>query len=300
MPNGVRRSNSNERALPFLGGPAIMLNGDTRIIAHVGYPTSTFKSPMIYNPWFQKRGVNTAVVPIGVKAEDFARAFPEICRFTNFHGALITMPHKIAVIGLIDEASTAVKVAGSCNAVRRNSDGRLVGDMFDGEGFVRGMARRGRSLKGKKVLVVGSGGVGSAIAASSAAAGAAEIVLYDLSLGAMNALAGRLRQNYPHAKVATGSNDPYGFDVVVNATPLGMKAGDPLPVDVARLAPSTYVGEVVMKQETTAFLAAARAKGCEVQIGIDMLFEQIPAYLEFFGFPSADPSELRAIAKVDY
>jgi shikimate dehydrogenase len=277
-----------------------MLNGDTRIIAHVGYPTSTFKSPMIYNPWFEKEGVNAAVVPLGIKAEDFARAFPEICRFTNFHGALITMPHKIAVIGLIDDASKAVRVAGSCNAVRRIDDGRLVGDMFDGEGFVRGMARRGRSLKGKKVLVVGSGGVGSAIAASTAAAGAAEIALYDNSQVAMEALAGRLEQNYPTLKVATGSNDPDGFDVVINATPLGMKSDDPLPVDVSRLSPSTYVGEVVMKQETTAFLAAARAKGCEIQIGIDMLFEQIPAYLEFFGFPSADPSELRAVATVDY
>ena len=188
-----------------------MLNGDTRIIAHVGYPTTTFKSPMIYNPWFEKRGINAAVVPLGVRSEDFARAFPEICRFTNFHGALITMPHKIAVIGLIDEVSTAVKVAGSCNAVRRNAEGRLVGDMFDGEGFVRGMARHGRSLKGKKVLVVGSGGVGSAIAASCAAAGAAEIGLYDVSDAAMAALAGRLRQSYPQLKVATGANDPTEF-----------------------------------------------------------------------------------------
>jgi shikimate dehydrogenase len=255
---------------------------------------------MIYNPWFDKRGINAAVIPLGVKSEDFGAAFPEICRFTNFHGALITMPHKIAVIGLIDEVSTAVKVAGSCNAVRRNAEGRLVGDMFDGEGFVRGMARHGRSLNGKTVLVVGSGGVGSAIAASSAAAGAAEIGVYDMSAAAMEALAGRLRRSYPQLKVATGTNDPAGFDVVVNATPLGMKPGDPMPVDVARLKPSTYVGEVVMKQETTPFLAAARARGCETQVGIDMLFEQIPAYLEFFGFPLATPSELRAVAEVDY
>ena len=277
-----------------------MLNGSTSIIAHVGYPTATFKSPMIYNPWFEKRGINAAVVPLGVRSEDFGRAFPEICRFTNFHGALITMPHKIAVIGLIDEVSTAVKVAGSCNAVRRDGDGRLIGDMFDGEGFVRGMARHGRSLKGMKVLVVGSGGVGSAIAASSAAAGAAEIGLYDVSAAVMEALAGRLRQNYPRLEVSQGSNDPSGFDVVVNATPLGMKAGDPMPVDVSRLKSSTYVGEVVMKEETTAFLAAAKARGCETQVGIDMLFEQIPAYLEFFGFPTATPSELRAVAEVDY
>ena len=277
-----------------------MLNGDTKIIAHVGYPTTTFKSPMIYNPWFERHGVNAAVVPLGVRAENFSAAFPEICRFTNFHGALITMPHKVSVIAFLDEVSTAVKVAGSCNAVRRTGDGRLFGDMFDGEGFVRGVARHGRSLAGKKVLVVGAGGVGSAIAASSAAAGAAEIAVYDVSTPAMKALAERLSQNYPRLRAALGSTDPSGFDVVVNATPLGMKAGDPMPLDISRLSPSTYVGEVVMKQETTAFLAAAKARGCQTQIGIDMLFEQIPAYLEFFGFPSATPSELREVAKVDY
>ena len=123
-----------------------MLNGNTKIIAHIGYPTTTFKSPMIYNPWFDARAINAAVIPLGVKSEDFGRAFPEICRFTNFHGALITMPHKVSVIALLDEVSTAVKVAGSCNAVGRDSDGRLIGDMFDGEGFVRGVARHGGSL----------------------------------------------------------------------------------------------------------------------------------------------------------
>src|SRR5271165_5135438 len=135
-----------------------MINGDTKIIAHVGYPTTTFKSPMIYNPWFERHGINAAVVPLGVTSENFAHAFPEICRFTNFHGALITMPHKVSVIALLDDVSTAVKVAGSCNAVRRDERGRLVGEMFDGEGFVRGMAHNGRSIRAKTLLVVGSGG----------------------------------------------------------------------------------------------------------------------------------------------
>jgi shikimate dehydrogenase len=277
-----------------------MLNGDTKIIAHIGYPTTTFKSPMIYNPWFEGRGINAAVVPLGVKSEDFSRAFPEICRFTNFHGALITMPHKVSVIGFIDEVSTAVKVAGSCNAVRRDAGGRLIGDMFDGEGFVRGVAHNGGSLRGKRLLVVGAGGVGSAIAASAAGAGASEIGLYDVNVSSMEALAHRLKENYPDLKVSLGSNDPSPFEVVVNATPLGMHAGDPMPLDVSRLAPSTYVAEVVMKQETTAFLAAARARGCATQIGIDMLFEQIPAYLEFFGFPAPTQEELRAVARIDY
>ena len=81
---------------------------------------------------------------------------------------------------------------------------------------------------------------------------------------------------------------------------MGMNDGDPLPVDVNRIAPSTLVGEVVMKQEMTAFLRAAQARGCRFQVGTDMLFEQIPAYLEFFGFPTTTPENLRAVAKIRY
>ncbi len=100
--------------------------------------------------------------------------------------------------------------------------------------------------------------------------------------------------------VKTGSNDPAGYDLIVNATPLGMKDGDPLPFDVSRIAPNTFVGEVVMKEAITPLLAAARAKGCAIQVGTDMLFEQIPAYLEFFGFGTATPDELRTVAQVRY
>ena len=95
----------------------------------------------------------------------------------------------------------------------------------------------------------------------------------------------------------TGSNDPQGFDVVVNATPMGMNDGDPLPLDVSRIAPEAFVGEVVMKSAMTAFLKAARSRGCRFQVGSDMLFEQIPAYLEFFGFPTTTPEQLRAVAR---
>jgi shikimate dehydrogenase len=277
-----------------------MINGDTAIIAHVGYPTTAFKSSMIYNPWFDARGINAAVVPMGVKAENFPRAFPEICRFTNFRGALVTMPHKVAVRDLLDELSTAARVAGSCNAVKRDDEGRLIGDLFDGEGFVRGMRRNGATVAGKRCLIVGAGGVGSAIAASCAAAGAAAIALYDVSAAAMAGLAARLKSGYPNLEVFVGSNDPGGFDVVVNATPLGMVPGDAMPIDMGRLSPSTFVAEVVMKHERTAFLAAAEKRGCKTQVGVDMLFEQIPAYLEFFGFPSATAAELRAVAQIDY
>jgi shikimate dehydrogenase len=276
------------------------MNGNTRLIAHIGYPTSTFKAPMIYNPYFDSIGLNAAVVPMGVKAEDFAAALPLIFRMSNIHGALITMPHKVHVVPMLAETSTAVKVAGSCNAVLLRPDGSLLGDMFDGEGFVRGLLRKGQVIAGKSALVVGSGGVGSAIAASLAGAGLGRIGLYDVSHATMDGLATRLSAHHAAMIVQTGSNDPDGFDIVVNATPLGMKAGDPMPVDVMRLSPDTFVGEVVMKAETTAFLAAAEARGCRTQVGIDMLFEQIPAYLEFFGYPTTTPETLRALAQISY
>jgi shikimate dehydrogenase len=116
----------------------------------------------------------------------------------------------------------------------------------------------------------------------------------------VNGLSGRLGAHYPDLEVIAGSADPAGYDTVVNATPLGMKKDDPLPIDIDRIAASTFVGEVVMRDEITPFLAAARAKGCDYQVGTDMLFEQIPAYLEFFGLGTATPDELRKIAQISY
>ena len=276
------------------------IRGTTKLIAHLGYPTETFKAPMIYNPYFEKRGIDCVVVPMGVKAEEYPAFLKLVFKLSNIHGALVTMPHKVTTVGLLDDASTTVKVAGSCNAVRLGAGGQLIGDMFDGEGFVRGVLRKGRRLQGARVIVSGCGGVGSAIAASLAKVGVGELAVFDAYAPMMEALASRLRAHYPKLAVKTGSNDPAGYDVVVNATPLGMKEGDPLPFDVARIAPSSFVGEVVMKTEITPFLAAARARGCAYQIGTDMLFEQIPVYLEFFGFPSTTPDELRALARISY
>ncbi len=277
-----------------------MINGHTELIAHIGYPTHTFKSPMIYNPYFEHAGVNAVVVPMGCRPADYPVFLKSVFTLTNIRGALITMPHKVVTVGLLDEVTPNVTVAGACNAVRRLEDGSLLGDMFDGAGFVRGVMRKGLALDGARVLVVGSGGVGCAIAASLAGAGIGAITLFDVNTASAEALGQRLQAAYPAIEVTTGHNDPAGFDLVVNATPLGMKDGDPLPLDVSRLDARTFVGEVVMKTEMTAFLAAAQARGCRVQVGTDMLFEQIPAYLEFFGLPTASADLLRSLARLSY
>ena len=274
------------------------IDGHTVIIAHIGYPTHAFKAPLIYNPYFDAQGINAVVVPMSCQAEHYPPLLRSLFALSNIAGALITMPHKVSTVALVDELTPAAVIAGACNAVRRTADGRLQGDMFDGEGFVRGVKRKGLSLQGKRALVVGAGGVGSAIAASLAAAGVAELALFDVQAASARALAERLAAHHPALKLRTGSNDPTDVDLVVNATPLGMNEGDPLPLDVGRLSPTTFVGEVVMRTEMTAFLSAAQARGCRVQIGSDMLFEQIPAYLEFFGLPSTTADNLRSVARL--
>lgn len=278
----------------------MLINGHTELIALIGYPMHTVRSPTIYNPYFESAGINALVVPMGCRPERFAELMRSLFALENLRGALITMPHKVATLELLDEASVAVKVAGSCNAVRREEDGRLVGDMFDGEGFVRGVRRKGLRMQGARALVVGCGGVGCAIAASLAGAGVDTLALFDANAASPQALADRLRLYYPALQVQVGSKDPQDFDLVVNATPLGMNVGDPLPLDVGRLSPHTLVGEVVMKAEMTPLLEAARARGCPVQIGADMLFEQIPAYLEFFGLPVTTADALRASVRLVY
>jgi shikimate dehydrogenase len=114
---------------------------------------------------------------------------------------------------------------------------------------------------GARALVVGNGGVGSAIAASLAKAGVAALGLFDVDTKATSSLVERLQRHYPRLEIRH-TNDPEGYDIIVNATPLGMREGDPLPIDVNRISKSAFVGEVVITQKVTPFLAAAAIRGC--------------------------------------
>jgi shikimate dehydrogenase len=266
------------------------------LIAHIGFPTHGFKSPLIYNPYFAAAGIDAVVMPMGCRAEHFPSLLRAVFTLENIRGALITMPHKQACATLVDEVSRAVSIAGSCNAVRRMEDGRLHGDLFDGEGFVRALRRKGCAIEGSRVFIKGAGGVASAISASLAAAGAQSLALWDLVPERAASLGDRLAAFYPQLKITTDEQDPRDHDVVVNATPAGMEPGDPLPMSVDRIRPGAFVGDVVLMPEMTPFLLAAQARGCRVQVGSDMLFEQIPAYLEYFGLPTTTPEHLRRLA----
>lgn len=273
------------------------ISGTTELIAHIGFPTQGFKSPLIYNPYFAAAGIDAAVVPMGCRAEHFPAVLNSVFSLTNIRGALITMPHKQACAGLVHEVTTAVAIAGSCNAVRRLHDGRLHGALFDGEGFVRALTRKGCAINGARVFMTGAGGVGSAIAAALAAAGAASIAVWDVAAERRVSLAARLTSHYPALAVTTTITDPANHDIVVNATPAGAAPDDPLPMDPERIDPAAWVGDVVLFPEMTPFLLEARQRGCRVQAGSDMLYEQIPAYLEYFGLPTTTPERLRELTQ---
>jgi len=213
-------------------------------------------------------------------------------------GAIITMPHKRTTVGLLDECSPRVRVAGSCNAVVRRPDGTLLGDLFDGVGFVAALRRNGYPPDGARCLLIGAGGAGSAIAIALADAGVRELVIHDIVPDHTAVLLARLHRHHPRVAARSGPSDPAGFDLVVNASSAGMIAADGVPVDVSRLEATSFVAEVVMQPDVTPLLTAARARGCRTQPGIDMLFEQIPLYMEFFGLGQVNLDEMRSEARL--
>ena len=278
---------------------AMRIDGNTKVIAHMGYPTHGFKAPLIYNPYFVAEQIPAVVVPLGCTSDAFPDLLNSFFKSSNALGALITMPHKVAVMSHLDEISITAKIAGACNAVKKNADGKLVGDMFDGQGFILGLQNRGFEFKDRSALVVGNGGVGSAIAASLAEAGIHHLRLFDLNSNLTESLAKRLSAHYPDMKLELGIGDPTGMDLAINATPLGMNDSDPLPMDVSNLSSSTYVGEVVMSKHITPFLKEAQDRGCPIQVGTDMLFEMIPAYLRFFELQTTTAQRLRSLAQIE-
>jgi shikimate dehydrogenase len=189
-----------------------MINGKTTLIPHIGFPTETFKAPLIYNPWFERRGIDAVVMPMACRSEDYAALLRPLFRLGNVLGALITMPHKVTTVAMLDDSSTAVKVCGACNAILKRPDGSLLGDMFDGAGFTRGAKRKGFAFPGKRCLIVGAGGVGSAIAASVAAEDVAALSLFDVDAASAEGLAITRAWTWP-------SSPPIPPDTTSSSTP---------------------------------------------------------------------------------
>ncbi|MDB5928979.1 MAG: shikimate dehydrogenase [Polaromonas sp.] len=245
------------------------LNGATRIHFIVGDPIAQVKSPRGVTQAFEARGHNALVVPAHVAPEDLVCWLAGTLRSRNVDGIIVTVPHKFAAFELCATTSDRARFLSTVNTMRRNADGRWHGDMFDGLGFVAALMGSGCQPAGKRALLVGAGGAGSAIAHAVVMAGVSVLAIHDENAARRDMLIRRLG-GLNGVRVKAGSASPEGYDVVLNATPIGMKDSDPFPVDVTQLAPHMHVGCVITAPAITPLIAAARAKGCTTQTGADM------------------------------
>lgn len=265
------------------------ISGSTDVYLIVGDPVEQVKAPESFNLIFARLGIDAVLVPVRVAPADLAGFVRSAFTAANIKGLWVAIPHKAPLAALVDGCSDLARVAGAVNAVRRHADGRIEGGLFDGEGFVASLALFGIEWTGRRVLIIGAGGGAAAIAASLAHGplAAADIALYDPVPGKAAEVAGRIGQGSAARLHVVPSNDPAGYDLVVNASPLGLNAGDPMPCDVARMAPQAALVDILMKNQPTPVVRAARARGLVAQPGFEMMIQQTHLYLDFFGFHEA-------------
>jgi shikimate dehydrogenase len=277
------------------------INGSTRVFMILGDPIAQVRAPELFNPLFQRHGVNAVLVPAHVAPVDLAGFVHHTLRARNIDGLWLTIPHKAALFALLDRCDPLGTVAQAVNAARRNEDGSLEGALFDGSGFVKALDRFGVPPRGARALVVGAGGAGVAISVPLAERGVASLALYDLDPARSIGVAARIRAAWPTVPVSVASSpDPAGHDLVVNASPLGLKPDDPVPFDAGRVERGAVVVDILMKNQPTPLLQTCESRGARVFPGYEMMIQQAPDYLAFFGLHEVsravqeDPSEVRA------
>lgn len=251
----------------------VTLNGETRLHLIVGDPIAQVRSPSFLTEGLVRRGVNALVVPAHVTSADLPALLAAVGVLKNLDGIVVTVPHKFAMLDFCDLRSARADFVGSTNVLQRLADGRWRGDATDGLGYLDGIAREGFTVGGRTALLVGAGGAGSAIALEILERGASRLAIHDLDATRRDRLIAKLAARFP-GRVAAGSDDPTGFDLVANATPMGMQPGDPYPADPARLTPSQFVADVVTRPAVSPLVAAARALGCRTMTGAGMFDAQ--------------------------
>ncbi|MDQ0586531.1 shikimate dehydrogenase family protein [Variovorax paradoxus] len=259
------------------------VTGTTRLYGLVGDPLTTAKSPELLNRIFAEQRADAVCIPLAVKDDDLPAFVTGARALGNLSGLLVTMPHKQRMLAFVDELHPTARQVGAINVIRCDKDGRWVGAIFDGLGCVLGMQWEGNHPANKSVLLVGAGGAGRAIAFAVASAGARTLTISDVDEHRADDLAKSVAAA-TGCTTHSGPPDPHGFEIVINATPLGMHANDPMPVDPERLDPGTIVVDIINAPEPTPLCRTADARGCRTQGGRPMHEGQALHALRFLGF----------------
>lgn len=260
------------------------MDGSTMLLATIGDPVAQLQTPSRMPQLLAERGINATWLPLHVTPRNLPVATAMVREIENFLGFSVTVPHKTAMMALVDKLTPRALLSGSLNLVRREPDGTLLGDMVDGLGFVRGLTEAGHRVQDSDVWLVGTGGAGSAIAAALCEAGVRSLCLTDIAAERAGSVVERLRNHFPSIEVTATSRRPEAPDFAINATALGLRPNDPLPFQVEGLPLATVVCDIIMKPANTKLQAAAAALGMRTHPGAPMLSAQMPLYLEFFGF----------------
>jgi len=279
----------------------MQITGKTRVFFILGDPVAQVRAPEVYNHLFRQHGIDAVVVPLKLPAAALPGFLQHGMAAENLGGFWATIPHKPALYEHLLPSDPVAVVAGAVNAVRRLPDGRLEAALFDGIGFIKGLDHFGMAVTNRRVLVLGAGGGGQAVAAALAQRQPARLAIHNRSRDRADALVQRLAPIAgSHAEVTT-SNNPAGFDLIVNCTSQGLKPDDALPFDPSRADAGAAVVDIIMSREPTPLLRQCRERGLHAEAGFEMLVQQVPEYLRFFGFDAlaqllqGDLGEVRAL-----
>ena len=265
-----------------------MIQSSTELVAIVGSPIAQVKSPENFNRWLADHQQNVAMLAIDLQQSMLDDFVQTLRGWQNLRGCVVTVPYKQLLASRLDVLSERSNALRSVNVIRREADGRLVGDIVDGEGFLNATSKHGFSALNKQALVIGTGGVGSAIAYSLCQAGVSHLVINDLNQERVEVLGDLLRSAFPRIVIGATPASLTHLDLVVNASPVGMgaKGDEPMPLPVAlmeTLNATTLVADVVTSPAITPFLAFARRMGCPIQTGPEMALAQLGNLGHFIG-----------------
>lgn len=270
------------------------VTGATRLVGMVGDPIRQAKSPENFNPLFARRRIDAVMVPFEVASARFEADMPALLRLANLDGIVVTMPFKTRIMPMLDRVDEAARQVGAVNAARRRTDGTWEGGIFDGIGLVGTVGSLGLEPAGLRVGLIGAGGAGSAIAFALAGQGVRSLSVADQDAGRAADLAGRVAATGASA-TSVSALDLAQLDLLVNASPVGMREGDPAPVELSGLRADLAVVDIVTRP-ATALLQAAERAGCRHAGGAAMVAAQTAAIVDFLGLA---PGESRSSSQQD-
>ena len=264
---------------------SLPVTGSTKFYALIGHPVKQVRTPTVLNAYLTEHSIDAVMVTFDLLPENLQDFFNMMRGWQNCLGCCVTIPHKVKSFECIDSATERAQRIGAVNIIKRDSKGHLHGDMMDGLGFLAALEKNGATVKNKNVVLVGGGGAGSAIADSVAEARAKQLSLLEIDKNRQMTLISNLQKTYPEIRIYDRLIPDPSIDILINASPLGMKINDPLPFPLEKIKDKIIVADVVTKPDITSFLKNASKAGHLIQRGREMAEAQMSMFIEFMGTP---------------